>query len=439
MKKGVEREIVGHRVATPKKEDIARQISTILGIESPTISNGSTVVSEMLDKIYTVLTGDDTAGPNAYSKTAGILEFLGLTYDPYWDTSEARGRTGGSTVTVRAYSRMLARLSRVPRCFVIGQADTVSMTTDERGRKCLRYDSRAGGAGALNDAGPGSLALIYSSAPHNRDPEWFHSVARIEYIDGGREGPWEAELVEYVAFQSPVESYRVEIVGRAPGASITEITWELLQSIVQAGTGERPEVEEEDVSSDPGGIGPAARLAVDFPADEVDLSGDPLPGRPDDLVIVPERLPMYVDAPLSDGAVRIPQARRSPRDREVDRIVEERAVVLATRHLAGLGWHVAADRQRDGVGYDLDLVRGNGVLHLEVKGIQGPRLEFNLTAKEWWRACTDPDFVLAGVTTVLSPGRAHVNLVGRHELVGADRVATQFRVALRRTGGASKR
>ncbi|MFI2366684.1 protein NO VEIN domain-containing protein [Promicromonospora sp. NPDC019610] len=59
--------------------------------------------------------------------------------------------------------------------------------------------------------------------------------------------------------------------------------------------------------------------------------------------------------------------------------MEERAVALATKHLQNLGWRVVADRQKEGAGYDIEFTDGVRTMHLEVKGVQGPRLAFNPT------------------------------------------------------------
>ncbi|GAB4087044.1 hypothetical protein GCM10028784_36740 [Myceligenerans cantabricum] len=417
--------IVGPKVKTPNKEQITNEVVELLGIHPVTKSNGSTVVSDTLDRIHAAVTGHPATGMGAYQKTAAILEALGLTYDPHWDTS------AGSTVTLRAYSRMLVALSKRPRCFVLNSTDaSVGNAWETDKEQHYRYDTNVTGRMPLNDAGPGSLVLFYNTSNHSRNRMSYTATARIEYIAPGWTGPWTADLSGYQEFDNPVPARQVEITGRNNQHAITEITWEQYQEIVAAGTGTRPESHDVDAGLDVGGERAAERVTADFPATDVEILGDEVPVRREDgpLAPSPEREPVYEGGPAGDSSVRIPTGRRSVSDRERDKIVEERAVALATRHLGNLGWKVVADRQKDGVGYDLDLTDGERIMHLEVKGIQGPRLEFNLTAKEWWRVRTDPDFVLAGVTDALNATKVHVNLLSPEDLVDADRVATQYRV-----------
>ncbi|MFJ3403465.1 protein NO VEIN domain-containing protein [Promicromonospora sp. NPDC090134] len=329
---------------------------------------------------------------------------------------------------------MLVALSKRPRCFVLNSTDaSVGNAWETDKKQHYRYDTNVTGRMPLNDAGPGSLVLFYNTSNHSRNPMSYTATARVEYIGPGWTGPWTADLSGYQEFDSPVPARQVEIAGRNNQHAITEITWEQYQEIVAAGTGMRPESHDVEAGLDVGGERAAERVTVDFPAADVEILGDEVPVRraDGDLDPSPEREPAYGGPSAGDGSVRIPSGRRSASDRGRDKIVEERAVTVATMHLENLGWRVVADRQKDGVGYDIDLTDGERSVHLEVKGIQGPRLEFNVTAKEWWRVRTDPDFVLAAGTDVLNPTTVHVNLLSPEELVEADRVATQFRVAVR--------
>lgn len=133
----------------------------------------------------------------------------------------------------------------------------------------------------------------------------------------------------------------------------------------------------------------------------------------------------------ADGALNGPSGRhRSALDRKRDRLAELRAVELATKALEADGWSMSADRQTDGVGYDLEFRRADRRLHVEVKGVQGADLTFNLTPKEWWRVKTDEEFVVVAVTSVLSPRSYTVNLLARDRLASATRRATGYRLDL---------
>src|SRR4051812_28514186 len=97
----------------------------------PNVSSGSSVDSQFLDALHLAIAGSPTQGADAYRKTEALLDLLGLTYDPYWDTSEAAPE-GGSTVTTRAYSRIRAALADTPRCFLLNVTDAPVGTRWER-------------------------------------------------------------------------------------------------------------------------------------------------------------------------------------------------------------------------------------------------------------------------------------------------------------------
>ena len=422
--------IVGAKVKRATGQQLAAEVARLVGASTAVASVGATAAGIGLDGIFAAVTSRTPSGMDVRQKTAAVLEVLGLTYDPHWDTAD------GPVVTARALSRMLVALSEKPRCFVLNSTDAaVGNAWETEKTQHYRYDKNVTGRVSLNEAGPGSLVLFYNTSNHSRSPMSFTATAHVEYISPGWAGPWNAELSEYREFDNPVPASQVEIAGRNNQHAITEITWEQYQEIVAAGTGRRPDSQDVEAGFDVGGKLAVELVAADFPVTDVEIVGDLVPdGHADGpLVALPERELDYDSGLPGLVPVRIPTGRRSASDRERDKIVEERAVLLATKYLESHGWKVVADRQKEGAGYDLELTDGSRAMHLEVKGIQGPRLEFNLTAKEWWRARTDPDFVLAGVTDVLSPAKVYVNLLGPEEIVAADRVATQFRMAVKRS------
>ena len=148
----------------PTKEDLAVSVAEWLGIGHPTMSNGSTVVSEVLPRIFTAVTGSDARAQNTYGMTGAILQALGVAYDPDSDTSEHRGKTGGGTVTARAFSKMLTALTGNPRCFVVRVESRRPTQFWERiDSGTFRAPLTQFRSLSLEDAGPGSLLLFYQS------------------------------------------------------------------------------------------------------------------------------------------------------------------------------------------------------------------------------------------------------------------------------------
>ncbi len=80
-------------------------------------------------------------------------------------------------------------------------------------------------------------------------------------------------------------------------------------------------------------------------------------------------------------------------------------------------------------GYDFEFRRGDEHLLVEVKGIKGSRLEFNMTAKEWGRARLHPSFVVVAVTKVLDQS-FDVYVLGQEDLFRMRRRPMQYRLSI---------
>lgn len=88
---------------------------------------------------------------------------------------------------------------------------------------------------------------------------------------------------------------------------------------------------------------------------------------------------------------------------------------------------MSADRQLDGVGYDLEFSDARVTLHVEVKGIVAPDLAFNLTRLEHERAGTDPLWRLCAVTSAL--GDARVEVLSGPEVLNLEMRVVQYRAS----------
>ncbi|WP_127125130.1 DUF3883 domain-containing protein [Georgenia sp. SYP-B2076] len=426
--------IRGHKVNRPtKKTDLPKRITDTLDIDMPKVSTGGSVEGAFLDAIQQARTGAPTGGRDTYRKAEQVLETLGLTYDPFWDTSEAAPK-GGGTVTARAYSRIWCALTGVPRCFILNRTDGPVGTGHEADERHYRYDNEGTGRQALNDAGPGSRVIICSTSK-TENPDALVAHATVEYIAPGWEGPWDAQLADYVPFEVPVPREDVHIDGQNPQHTITEIAWETYAAIVTAGTGSTPP-DHPLAAADPGALVAVQRVISENPVTEtgvVDVDFDA--ALPDALPLgrlggTELELPEYAED--EDG--RLENARnvadepRPTRDPRADSLAEKRAVEIAQAFMKKGGWDFRADRQRDGVGYDLEYEKDGRVLHVEVKGIQGGQTVFNITPKEWWRAQTDETFIVIAVTSVLSPKDYVVNIITRAQITEGRRAVASYRV-----------
>lgn len=383
-----------------------------------------------LDRIHKALTGDDSTQTDAYRKAEQALQDVGLTYDPFWDTSESAPTGGGSTVTNRAYSRIRAAITGVPRCFIFNVTDAApgaKWETDHHRR--YRYDSTVTGRGPLNDAGPGSRIIYYSTSKSKEHPKHFVAHAEVTYIGPGWTGPWEASITNYTQFERPVPETELVLDGWNHQHAITEITLETYQAILKAADSawlDAASAEEHD----PGGDVVAKRVVEEIPLPVV----APALVVPTDLphgvfVPTPATTPTYTET-APGAALVTSDLPHTPSNSVRNKLAEKRAVDLARKALEAQGWSLKRDCQKDGVGYDLLYEKGDRELHVEVKGIMSPTLAFNLTPKESWRVETDVDFVVIAVTNVLSPIAFDLKLLTRAQLAAAPRVITGYRLKL---------
>lgn len=126
-------------------------------------------------------------------------------------------------------------------------------------------------------------------------------------------------------------------------------------------------------------------------------------------------------------AAKEPAAGWGPsQDRERNKLIEQAGIDETIRHFEGLGYTLTADRQLDGVGYDIEMSNGIETLHIEAKGIASFNLAFNLTEKEFQRAGDDDHFRLSAVTDAL--GTPQVSVMTGPEMLALRITPTQYRV-----------
>lgn len=422
--------IPGAKVARPAKAKLCADIAGALRIPEPASSRGSSIDSSFLDQIHLALAGRPSGGTDTYRKTERVLQRVGLTYDPYWDTSEAAPE-GGGTVTTRAFSRIRTAVTGIPRCFIINTTDAPVGAKWETDRTAVyRYDDRVSGRKPFTEAGPGSRIVHCSTSKSSSDKMSFVSHAEVNYIANGWKGPWEARLSRYEELPTPVPVANVDIPEWNRQNAITEITYQTYRALIEAGGVEWDRVVG-DFGADAGGDVVADRVRFDFSHNAPDTLYIPDELPVGHMPATAPRPPQYRETPSGvSGGRAAPRGPRTPAERRRDKLAEERAVELATAALRADGWAVHADKQLAGVGYDLEFVRGARVIKVEIKGIQGPDLAFNLTPKELWRAETDPHWVVIAVTSVLSPASYAVRLVTRDAVARAAKVVTGYRLTL---------
>lgn len=435
----------GTKVERPGKADLVREIADQLKIDTPRGARGASVDEQFLDTVHLALTGDPARGGNAYRNVEIVLSSLGLTYDPYWDTNEATEGSVGDSVTIRAYSRILARIKDQPRCFILNTTDAPVGTrwedTADKGR-LYRYDGTVTGRRPFNEAGPGSRVIYYSTSKSSNHPMHFVSCAEAAHILPGwtlpRDGSWVATLEGYREFPRPVPREQVTIAKLNNQHAISEISWDTYKKILFAGGigSDEPVATPAGLESDPGADLVAQRILQDL-----DVTWDVrttieipaivnLAHLSESSLITPNYTIGDDDTLVQvDSEIELGHSRRTESDRARDHAAEIRAISIATLALSNDGWTLLRDQQAHGTGYDLLFGNGDQRVKLEVKGIIGKRLQFNLTPKELWIAENDPEFLLIAVTQVLSPA-FKIHTMRADRLLKARRSATGYRISL---------
>ena len=339
---------------------------------------------------------------------------------------------------------MSAALTGVPRCFIFNVSDTgAGAAWETEHERYYRYDADVTGRARINQAGPGSRIVYYATSNSRANKMSFIAIATVSYIEEVERGLWKAHLGDYQVFQRPIRHEDLVLPGWNRQHAITEITAETFDALVSAGlqielpadgihSGEPglwaellPDtsgrlVEEALVRDFPvtGAVAPLDIPAV-LPQGRLPLASIDFPPVQDTRVAASANMDAFATPERSTG---------STRSINRDRLAERRAIEIAKEALVAAGWMLARDCQADGVGYDLEFVRDEETLLVEVKGIQGPFLRFNLTPKELAVASSNDAWVLVAVTSVLSPRDFKPVVLTRDAVCAARREPLGFRI-----------
>ena len=122
-------------------------------------------------------------------------------------------------------------------------------------------------------------------------------------------------------------------------------------------------------------------------------------------------------------------SRRKPSQEQI-RKVEQAAVNVAIKFFFKEGLWMIEDCQQKGVGYDFVFGNRKKRLHVEVKGVSGSKIDFNLTPKELKCARNDREWKLLVVTNALKVPK--VRLISGKKLIAEAKSIepSQYRVTL---------
>jgi hypothetical protein len=139
-------------------------------------------------------------------------------------------------------------------------------------------------------------------------------------------------------------------------------------------------------------------------------------------ILPPVKKIVYKETPSKNG-------KRIPQTQEHIRKVEQAAIDAALKYFFKQGYGLTQDCQLLGVGYDLAFEKNRKILHVEVKGVSGNAIDFNLTPKELKCAHNDKRWRVLVITNALKAPEASL-YTGVELLERAKIEATQYRVQL---------
>ena len=277
-------------------------------------------------------------------------------------------------------------------------------------------------------SGSDSYVVFYntSDAPHSKMS--YSSFARIEEIEESKEldekgrRHWKAKLSDFHML-TPVPVGKIEIDGRNTQHGIQAVTYDTFRRIIELGKGDDFFNFDEDAENDFQTV-----KFGSFDLNDVLSHGPSLDEIVPNLeVLSPSELDESMSEKESKADRAISNSRRNTRN--LDKQTEAKAVEIALAFLSSQGWELLHDNQRDGVGYDFEFTKNGESLLIEVKGIRGSKLEFNMTAREFFVCCSKKHFRLIAVTNALEPEKYKIRVLFPSDIFQMRRRVTQYRLS----------
>jgi hypothetical protein len=349
---------------------------------------------------------------------------MDLSFDPSRDLLlQGQNNSGLSEIFWR---KIVSRLKNEPWVFICNYAENEASAVhnDVFGITYGFHENVTTWRG-LVASGPGTFIIFYntSNAPHSKMS--YSSFARIKSIeeakdlDGEGRRHWKAKLSDFHKL-SPVPKSKLEIDGRNQQHGIQAVTFDTFRQIIELGGGGQYLIDDE-----------ISREEIPSPDISIDLEGvlghGPLLSDvlPNPQIVTPREIDNVMSEKdfLTDRAIS--SSRKSSKN--LDKQTETQAVNIALAYLSNQGWELLHDNQLDGVGYDFEFTKNGESLLIEIKGIRGTKLEFNMTAREFFVCSTKQNFRLIAVTSVLSEANYRIHVLCPSDIFQMRRRVTQFR------------
>ncbi len=209
------------------KESLVVEICKKFDIYGPQVSTGSTINSEVLNRIARAANVDISAAQTSYRKFELLLTAFGETYDSHLDSSE-HSPTGGGTISGHGW-RKLSRASGARNfAFILNFAEaSVSEKYADDFGKTYGFNNSVGGRVPLLEAGAGSKVIFYNTVNSKIEPrKSFIGTAEISKVHRLENEEFRLEFINVKKFSNPIHREEVEIVGWNNQNAISEISFE---------------------------------------------------------------------------------------------------------------------------------------------------------------------------------------------------------------------
>ena len=383
---------------------------------------------EVLELICDRLNTVRTIGESIDVLASEVCRSLDLEFDLKNDLE--LGSREDQEISEKFWRKVVSCFTREPWVFICNYAEnTASAVHNDVFGITYGFHENVTTWRGLVASGPGTFIIFYNTndAPHSKMS--YSSFARIEKIEESKEldekgrRRWKAKLSDFHML-SPVPESKVEITGRNLRHGIQAVTFDTFRKIIEMGEGgvylrasEESDLEMQSVAE------------VPFDLNDVLSHGPSLDEVvPDVGVLAPRELDESMSERESSTDRAVSGSIKSTR--KLDKQTETQAVEIALAYLNSQGWELLHDNQLDGIGYDFEFTKDGQSLLIEIKGIRGSSLEFNMTAREFFVCSNKENFRLIAVTNALKENSYKIHVLCPSDILQMRRRVTQYRLSL---------
>lgn len=232
------------RTARPTKESIVMAICEQFNIYGPQVSTGSTINTEVLQRIAGAACVDISSATTSYKKFETLLKHFGQAYDPTLDSSE-HSATGGGTISGHGWRKLARATGSAQFAFVLNIAEApVSEKYEDNFGVSYGFNKNVAGRIPLLEAGVGSRVIFYNTVKSKLEPrKSFIGSGEVSKVLRLGNNEYKLEFANVKKFLSPISRDQVEITGWNNQNAIAEIEYSGFEDMERMGM-QSPNVEQ---------------------------------------------------------------------------------------------------------------------------------------------------------------------------------------------------